>query len=237
MAVKKISPLKKQYVIFGLGRFGVALTKALYDYGAEVLVIDSDEDKINEISNFCTHAVCCDATDERNLERLGINNMDVAIVCIASNVEASIFISLMCKQLGIPTTIAKASDERHKLVLQRIGVDTVIIPEEAMGEKLAASLIKPNMVEIMTLTDKFQMVEIRTPKKWQDKTLAELDLRNTEHVTLVVIKRGDDVIASPGGDCKLLADDLLVIAGTVNDTKRLSSKATERVYNDNVDIL
>ena len=228
--------VRKQYVIFGLGRFGTALAKELYDYGAEVLVVDEDEDKINEIAPYCTHAACCDATDERNLERLGINNMDVAIICITSNIEASIFISLMCKQLGIPTVISKASDERHKLVLEKIGVDMVCIPEEAMGEKLAASLVKPNMVEVMMLTDDFHMVEIRTPKKWQDKTLAELDLRNTEHVTLVVIKRGDEVIASPGANDKLLADDLLVIAGTVNDTKRLSNKATATVSNT-IDIL
>lgn len=238
MATKKISPLRKQYVIFGLGRFGTALTKALNDYGAEVLVIDKDEEKVNDIAEFCTHSVCADATDESTLNKLGIKNMDVAIVCIASNIEASIFISLMCKQMNIPTVIAKARDERHRLVLQRLGVDMAFIPEEAMGEKLAASLIKPNMVEIMTLTDKFQMVEIRTPKKWQDKTLAELDLRNTEHVNLVVVKRGDDIIPSPGGDCKLLADDLLIIAGTVNDTKRLSNKATEKVHNEtDVDIL
>ncbi|MCH5163372.1 MAG: TrkA family potassium uptake protein [Clostridiales bacterium] len=228
---------RKQYVIFGLGRFGTALAKALSEYGAETLVVDDDEDKINEISSFCTQAVCCDATDEQNLERLGINNMDVAIVCITSNIEASIFISLMCKQLGVPTVIAKASDERHKIVLEKIGVDMTFIPEEAMGEKLAANLVKPNMVEVMTLTDKFHMVEIRTPKKWQDKTLSELDLRNTEHVTLVVIKRGDEVIPSPGGNCKLLADDLLVIAGDVADTKRLSSKATGTVSDTITDIM
>lgn len=235
--MKKIPALKKQYVVFGLGRFGTALTKALHDYGAEVLVIDKDEEKVNEISPYCTHAVCADATDEHNLNQLGINNMDVAIVCIASNIEASIFVSLMCKELGIPQIYSKARDVRHQRVLQKIGVDMAFIPEVSMGEKLAATLIKPNMVEIMTLTDKFRMVEIRTPKKWQDKTLAELDLRNTEHVNLVVVKRGDDVIASPGGDCKLLADDLLIIAGTVNDTKRLSNKATENVYGDVDDIL
>lgn len=235
--MKKIPAIKKQYVVFGLGRFGFALTKALYEYGAEVLAIDKDEEKVNDISPYCTHAVCADATDDNNLNQLGINNMDVAIVCLASNIEASIFVSLMCKQMGIPQIFSKARDEKHRLVLQKIGVDWAFIPEETMGEKLAATLLKPNMVEIMTLTDKFRMVEIRTPKKWQDKTLAELDLRNTEHVNLVVVKRGDDVIASPGGDCKLLADDLLIIAGTVNDTKRLSNKATEQVYGDVDDIL
>ncbi len=223
---KTVSHLHKQYVIFGLGSFGVSLTKSLYEYGAEVLVIDKDEEKVNDISPYCTHAVCADATDERNLEQLGINNMDIAIVCIASNIEASIFISLMCKQMNIPKVIAKASDERHKLVLEKIGVDSVVIPEEEMGERLAAMLAKPNVVEIMTLADSFRMIEIRTPKKWQDKTLVELNLRNTEHVTLVVIKRNDEIIVSPGGDCTLLADDLLVIAGSVEDTKRLSNKAT-----------
>ncbi len=234
--MKKNSPLKKQYVIFGLGRFGVALTKALYDSGAEVLVIDKDEEKVNEIAPYCTHSVCADATDEHCLEQLGINNMDIAIVCIASNIEASIFISLMCKQLKIPTVISKARDARHKVVLEKIGVDIVIIPEEAMGEKLAATLVKPNMVEIMSLSDSFRMVEIRTPKKWQERTLAELDLRNTEHVTIVVVKRGEEVLVSPGGDCTLQADDLLVVAGSVNDTKRLSNKATEKVLNE-IDIL
>lgn len=227
MAIKK-----NQYVVFGLGRFGVSLTKALYDYGAEVLCVDSDEEKVNEIAPFCTHAVCADATDERNLEQLGINNMDVAIVCIASNIESSIFITLLCKQLGIPKVIAKASDERHKLVLEKIGADTVIIPEEDMGERLAAMMAKPNVVEIMTLADSFRMVEIRTPKRWQDKTLIELDLRNTEHVNIVVIKRGDEIITSPAGDCKLLADDLIVIAGAVADIKRLSNKATGKAVSE-----
>ena len=221
--------VKKQYVVFGLGRFGTALAKALYEYGADVLVVDIDQEKINDIEPYCTHAVCADATDERALTELGIENMDTAIVCVASNLEASIFISLMCKQLGVNTVISKASDERHKLVLEKIGVDISFIPEETMGERLASKLTKPNMVDIMNLTDSYRMVEIKTPKKWQDKTLAELNLRNTEHITLIMIKRGDDVIVSPGGDCTLLADDLLIIVGSINDTKRLSSKATEMV--------
>lgn len=231
MAIKK-----NQYVVFGLGRFGAALTKSLYDYGAEVLAVDRDEERVNDIAPFCTHAVCADATDERNLERLGINNMDVAIVCIASNIESSIFVTLMCKQMGIPKVISKASDERHKLVLERIGADSVIIPEEAMGERLASMLVKPNVVEIMTLADSFRMVEIRTPKRWLDKTLIELNLRNTERVNIVVIKRGDEIITSPAGDSKLLEDDLLVVAGSVEDIKRLSNKATGKVVGDDMAI-
>lgn len=223
---------KNQYVVFGLGRFGSALTKALFEAGAEVLAVDKDIERVTDIEQYCTHAVCADATDEHNIERLGINNMDVAVVCVASNIEASIFITLMCKQMGIPKVISKAIDVRHKLVLERVGADSVIIPEVAMGERLAAMLAKPNVVEIMTLADSFRMVEIRTPKRWQDKTLIELDLRHTERVNIVVIKRGDEIITSPAGDCKLLPDDLIVIAGAVDDIKRLSNKATGKAVAD-----
>ncbi|MDE5563101.1 MAG: TrkA family potassium uptake protein [Clostridiales bacterium] len=225
---------KNQYVVFGLGRFGTALTKALYDYGAEVLAVDIDEDIVNDIAPHCTHSVCTDATDAHNLEKLGINNMDVAIVCVASDIESSIFITLMCKQMGIPKVIAKARDEQHKMVLERIGADSVIIPEIAMGERLAAMLAKPNVVEIMTLANSFRMVEIHTPKRWVDKTLIELNLRNTERVNIVVIKRGDEIITSPTPDCKLLADDLLVVAGSVEDINKLSSKATGKAVADTI---
>ena len=225
---------KNQYVVFGLGRFGTALTKALYDYGAEVLAVDIDEDIVNDIAPHCTHSVCTDATDAHNLEKLGINNMDVAIVCVASDIESSIFITLMCKQMGIPKVIAKARDEQHKMVLERIGADSVIIPEIAMGERLAAMLAKPNVVEIMTLANSFRMVEIHTPKRWVDKTLIELNLRNTERVTSDVIKRGDVIITSPTPDCKLLADDLLVVAGSVEDINKLSSKATGKAVADDL---
>lgn len=223
---------KKQFVVIGLGRFGFSLTKALFKQGAEVLVIDDDEDKINEIEPFCTQAVCADATDERVLEKLGIRNLDVAIVCIASDIEASIFVTLTCKQLGVPRVIAKAQNEKHKHVLTKIGADLVFVPEEEMGVKLAASLVKPNMIEILTLTENFRIVEIKTPAKWQNKTLIQLDLRNVEKVSIILIKRGEDIIVTPNGEFVLLPEDILVVAGTTENTIRLSSKATENVLGE-----
>lgn len=221
---------KKQYVVIGLGRFGVSLTKGLFKEGAEVMVIDNDQDKINDIEPFCTQAVCADAADESVLVKLGLNNLDVAIICVASDIESSIFITLTCKQLGIKQVIAKAQNERHRHVLKKIGADLVFIPEEEMGAKLAATLVKPNMIEILSFSDSFRMVEIKTPIKWQNKTLLQLNLRNTEKVNLVLIKRGDNIIVTPNGECVLLPDDILVIAGTTADTKRLSNKATETVF-------
>ncbi len=224
--------VKNQYVVIGLGRFGIALTKCLFAEGAEVLVIDRDPEKINEIDAYCTQAVCADATDERVLAKLGVRNLDVAIVCIASDIESSIFVTLLLKQLGIPKIIAKAQDAKHKHVLERIGADYVIVPEEEMGEKLAVSLVKPNMIEVLSLSNQFRIVEIRTPQKWQGKSLLELNLRTTERISIILIKRGETVIAPPTAECVLLPDDILVIAGAVADIKRLSTKATAKVLED-----
>ena len=221
--------IKKQYAVIGLGRFGMALVRGLNAEGAEILVIDSDPDKVNEIEPYCTQAICADATDEAVLEKIGIRNLDVVIVCIAGDIDSSIFVTLTCKQLGVRKVIAKAQNERHRHVLKKIGADMVIVPEEEMGAKLAANLVKPNMIEIMSLSDNFRMVEIRTPIKWRNRTPAQLNLRNTEKVTIVLIKRGDEIIVTPNAQCELLPDDILVIAGTYTDTKRLSSKATETV--------
>lgn len=223
---------KKEFVIIGLGLFGTSLTKKLYADGAEVMVIDKDPDKINEIDAYCTQAVCADATDERALEKLGIKNMDVAVVCIASEIEASIFITLTLKQMGLPLVIAKAQNEKHKHILKKIGADIVMVPEEEMGKKLAANLTKPNMVEILSLNNEFRIIEIKTPSKWQNKTLIQLKLTVTEKVTILLVKRGDEIIVTPDGNCTLRPDDTLVISGTVEDTQRVAHKATDSVIDE-----
>ena len=117
-------------------------------------------------------------------------------------------------------------------MLEKIGADYVIVPEEEMGIKLAASLVKPNMIEILSLSNQFRIVEIRTPDKWQGKSLLELNLRTTERISIILIKRGDTVLAPPTAECVLLPDDILVIAGAVADIKRLSNKATAKVLED-----
>lgn len=220
--------VKKQYVVFGLGRFGMSVAKALYESGADVLAVDKNIELVNEMDAFCTQSVCADATDERVLQKLGINNFDVAVVCIGTQAESSIFITLMCKQLGVKYVVCKAQDKMHKTVLEKLGADRVIIPEEEMGGRLAASLLKPNIIEIMAL-ENFRIVEIITPEAWQNKSILSLDLRNTERITVILVKRGDEIIVTPNANCVLLPDDILVIAGSADDTERLSRKATKIV--------
>ena len=224
--------VKKEFVVIGLGLFGTSLTKKLYAEGAAVMAINKDPDKINDIDAYCTQAVCTDATDERALEKLGIKNMDVAVVCIASEIEASVFITLTLKQMGLPLVIAKAQNEKHKHILKKIGADVVLVPEEEMGMKIGGNLTKPNMIEILSLNEKFRIIEIKTPAKWQNKTLIQLRLTVTEKVTILLIKRGEEIIVTPDGSCTLLPDDILVLSGTVADTKRVAGKATENILDE-----
>lgn len=224
--------VKRQIAVIGAGRFGTAVITTLFESGAEVLVIDEDEERINAIQDYCTQAIVADATDERVLEKIGINEFDTVIVCIATDAEASIFVSLTCLQMGVKQVIARASDRKHKLVLEKIGVEKVIIPEEDSGIKLANQLTKPNLIEVLQLTEDFRIVEIKTPVKWRDKTLIQLDLRKSEKVSIILIKRDNQIIVSPSGECVLLHDDVLVIAGTIEDTERLRTKATQSVLDD-----
>lgn len=220
--------VNKQYLVIGLGNFGFSLTKTLYENNAGVLAIDRNMDVVNEIEPFCTQALCMDATDERALIKLGPTNFDACIVALATDVESNIYICLSLLQAGVKNIIVKARDHKHKLVLEKLGVTRVILPEEEMSKKLGISLIRPNMIEILSLSDQFSIVEIKTPPKWVGKTIVELDLRNREHINVLAIKRGNDILHEVG-QCNLTADDILVISGSVADTRRLNNKATKSV--------
>ena len=219
-----------QFAVIGLGRFGTALTKQLYENGMDVLAIDTDRDAVNHAGDFSTSAVCADAADEHVLKKLGIDHFDAVIVCIGGdNTESSIFVTLLCKQLGVKYLIAKAVSDTHKLVLEKIGADLVIFPEDYMGQKVAAMLTNPTMLEVLELTDNYRLVEIMTPSAWQDKTLAKLDIRNRYNVSILIIKRGENVLNVVTGETMLLDGDVLIIGGDIDNTEKVKKLATETV--------
>ena len=123
----------KQFAIIGMGRFGMSLAQTLYSLGNDVLAIDINEEKIAAVSDYVTHAVAGDATDEQTLTSLGINNLDVAVVTIGGDIQASILVCLLCIELGVKKVIAKAQSDLHARVLIKIGVDKVVFPERDMG--------------------------------------------------------------------------------------------------------
>lgn len=217
----------EQFAVIGLGKFGAALTKALFKLGKDVLAVDVAEDKVNNIREFATHALTADASDVNVLKELGISNFDAVVVAIGDNMQASILVTMMCKEMGIPFIIAKAQNDTHKLVLEKIGADMVIVPEEDMAVKLATTLVNPGLSDLMELTDNYSIVESGIPEIWNGKTLMELNLRTKYNINLLIIKRGEIVLTTPAGDTVLHTGDKLISGGTNESIKKFTDKIAD----------
>lgn len=175
----------QQFAVIGLGRFGSTVAKTLFEKGEEVLAVDIKEEVITEAHEYTTHAVVADVTDERTLRALGIENFDVVIIGIASDLEASVLCALTCKEIGVKKVIAKAENLKHKMVLERVGADEVVIPEMEMGEKMGARLANPLLHDIMTISSKYSIIEMELPSSWAGSSLVTLDIRKNTTSTFL----------------------------------------------------
>ena len=211
----------KQYMVLGLGRFGESLAKSLYKQGHEVLAIDSDEELVDAIAPYVTQAIRIDATDEGALQSLGVRNFDAAIVSIGQNMRDSILVCVLLKELGVPYLIAKATDELHAKVLRNVGVDRVIFPERDMGMRLAKSLLTPNVLELMDLSDDYQLVEIILPMKWAGNSIIGVDVRKKYGISILAIHRGGQFLVSPSPDTVFETGDILLVLGQKDDLDSL----------------
>lgn len=232
--MKKFKHTKnQQFAVLGLGKFGTEIAKALYNYGYEVLAIDIDEEKVNEVANYCTHSLVADVSEETTLRTVAIENFDTVVIAIGNNMQASIITALICKELGVKNIIAKAHNEKHGKVLNKIGVNQVIYPEAAMAVKVATTLINPNIENHMEIVAGYSIAEIRIPDKWINKNLGELALRSEYAVNVLIIIRADDeVITAPTGDTVLKEDDIIVVGGSNQDIENLSFTANKLSQKD-----
>lgn len=224
--IKKINKEMRQFVVIGLGRFGRTIATTLSALGNEVLVIDTCGESIKRIEPLVSGAVVADATGTDVLHSLGVQNFDCVVNCIGDDLQASILTTLICKDLGVKYIVAKAQNEQHKKVLERIGADMVVFPETYMGKKVANMLTNPSMNEIMDLTDTFKIVEIATPDNWLDKSIGDMNIRNKYKVSIIFVKRGDQVI-SPEAETVLQKGDILVVAGEVTKLENLANRSSE----------
>lgn len=167
----------KQYVVLGLGVFGSTITKTLSQFGCEVLAIDKDPDCVQRVSEFATKAVIGDITDQQFLIDLGVEEFDVGVVAIGDHLEESLLGVLNLKEIGVPYIIAKAKNKRFKAVLEKIGADRVVRPEKEMGERIARSLLRKNITDLIEIDDKYSVVEMKVPQAWVGHTLMGLNLR------------------------------------------------------------
>lgn len=214
---------KEQFIVLGLGRFGASVARSLYEMGYEVMAVDSDEGLVQNAAPYATQAVQADATDEDALQALGIQNYDVAVVAIG-NVRDSVLITVLCKEAGIPQVVAKATDDLHAKVLRKVGADRVVFPERDMGMRVAKSLVTPNILDMMALTDGYQIAEVTAPEAWQGRTLAQVNVRRDYGLSILAIQRDGGLIASPGAETVFVQQDVLLVLG-----KQESIAAMERL--------
>ena len=224
--IKKINKKMKQFVVIGLGRFGRSVATTLADLGKEVLVIDTNAEAIKQMEGLVSGAVVADATGTEVLHSLGVQNFDCVINCIGDDLQSSILTTVICKELGVNYIVAKAKNEQSRKVLEKIGADMVVFPEVYMGRKVANMLTNPSMNEIMNLTNDFKIVEIPVPDNWCEKTIIDLDVRKKHKVSIIFVKRKNDVVY-PGPETVLQKGDILIVAGECNKLEELSNKTSE----------
>ena len=202
---------RKQYLVVGLGRFGQAICETLYENGSEVMALDIDQERVNECVDFATHAVCTDAMERSNLEELGISNFDVAVVNIGTDVNASGIVTMLLKEMGVETVIAKAHDEIHGMMLKKLGADKVVYPERDMGRRVAHNLRTTRIMDFIEVSPDYSLSEIRPMDKWVGKNLGQLALRAKYGMNILAIKNGDDVDAAPSADTVIHEEDILLV--------------------------
>ena len=224
----------RQFAVIGLGRFGSSVARALAAKGHGVLAIDVSEHMTQELSDVVTQAVCLDATDEKALRSVGVENVDVAIVATGTNLEASILITLNLKEIGIKEIVCKAVKEDHKKALEKIGATRVVQPEKEMGIRVANSLVSSSVIEHIELSSESSIVELIPPKEFIGKSLREIDVRAKFGVTVIAMKRKipsaskkeeeEIVNVSPQAGDIIKKGDILVVLGPNKNIEQLKKR-------------
>jgi trk system potassium uptake protein TrkA len=223
-----------RFAVIGLGSFGMAIAQNLAERGYEVLAIDEDERRVEEAAEVVAQAILLDATDEKALMGVGIDEVDVAVVSIGQNTEASILVTLILKELGVSTVVAKALTPLQGRVLTKVGADRVVYPERDMGIRIAEGLVSPKIFDYIEVSPTHSIIELIAPNQFEGKSIREIDLRKRYGVDLVAIKRkipelAEDgraefrevVLVAPQPQEEIVQGDLLVLLGSYENLGKI----------------
>ena len=213
--------MKKTYAVFGLGRYGCAVARELVGNGMEVIAVDRREQTVNAMALELPICKCADVTDPDVLTQLSIENVDVVILCMASNLEATVMAVTLCKELGVKTVIAKCANEVHQKILLRVGADQVVYPEKESGTRLAKNLLSSGFVDMVSLAKNVSMIELDMKPEWVGKNLIELNLRKKYSVNVVAIHKGDSVSVDIDPHALLEAQDKLIVIANTEKLRKL----------------
>ena len=203
----------KSYIVIGLGRFGGSIARQLCALGAEVLAMDGRSDLVQQVANDVTHAVVGDAQDKEVLRSLGARNFDCAIIAIGADLGASVLIAMNLKELGVPHIVCKAHDETHRRVLEKLGVDRVVIPEQEHAQRLARSLVSNNVLDYIELSEEYGILEVPAPASWVGKYIKELNVRAKMGVNIIAVENNKKTNVAPGANYMIQEGDVLAVLG------------------------
>ena len=214
----------KRVIVIGLGIFGFNIAKVLYENGLEVITIDKNKEMIQKIRDYCTKAILADGTDKQVMEMIGIQAEDVVIVSFGEDLAASSLITLHLRELKVKHIIVKAPNEDHKRVLEKVGATEVIIPERDIADKEARSLISPNVLDFIPLSEDFTVSEVVPPTSFYGKTIGDLHLRSRYHIEVIAIREvlPGRLTMVPRADFVIKDSDILVIIGRQKDIQKIN---------------
>lgn len=207
--------MKKRVIVIGLGIFGANITRELYKNGFEVIAIDKDKEAVQQMKDFCTRGIVADGRNKEIIDMIGLQADDVVIISFGEDLAASTLITLNLKQLGVKTIIVKAPNEEYQQVLEKVGATEVIIPEKDVAHKVAKTLISPNVIDYLPLSDDFMLSEVAPPESFLGKSIGELQLRNKYHVEIIAVRDvlTDRVQMIPGADHLIKDSEILLVFG------------------------
>ena len=213
---------RKSFAVIGMGRFGQSVVEELIKKDVDVLVIDKDPERISKMSQIATHAVTLDTTDVQALKEVGITSIDCVVVAIGKDLQSSILTTLILKDLGVETVIVKVQNADHAKVVEKLGADEIIQPEQQSGKRLASKIVSDNVLDYIDLNDSHSFIVVNAKKKIIDSTIINLDVRNRFKINVVAIRRGEDVII-PNADTMIEVGDQLLLIGSNVDLDRFNN--------------
>ena len=206
-----------RYAVIGLGKFGATVVRTLHERGHEVIAIDQDKERVQDVRDASTQAIEADCTDQDTLRALGIHDADAVVVSLGERMDASILVTLYLRDMGLKEIVVKAISQDHGKVLHLIGATEIVHPERDTARRVARGLGLRSIVEYLPLASDSSLVEVKVPAEFVGRTLAELEIRKRFQVLVVAIKRGESLLLATGGDERLQPDDVLVLVGRDTD--------------------
>ncbi len=215
--------MKQRVVVIGLGIFGFNIVKELYQGGFEVIAVDKSKDAVQRVRDCSTKAILADGTDKEIMDAIGIQEDDIVIISFGEDLAAATLTTLHLRQMKIRTIIVKAPNEEHKLILEKVGATEVMIPEKEIAHKVAKSLISPNVLDYLPLSDDYMISEVAPPNSFLGKSIAELQLRSRYHLEIIAIRDivSNKVIMVPKADFVIKDGEVLVIVGKEKDIQQI----------------